>query len=528
MSDKKNTFYVTAPIYYPSGDPHLGHAYCSIAADVIARYKRLLGFDVMLLTGTDEHGQKIENMANKEGVIPEEYVDGMSQKFKDLWKVLDISYDKFIRTTDSYHKESVGKIFTKLYEKGDIYKSYYKGLYCEPCEAFFTKTKAKVDCLCPDCGRELKYTEEEAYFFKLSKYADKILKLYEENPLFVRPASCFNEMKKFVEAGLEDICVSRTTFSWGVKVPFDKKHVVYVWIDALSNYITALGYENAKSKEELSNFYKFWPADVHFVGKEIMRFHAIIWVAILIALDLPLPKCIFGHGWLLFKDGTKMSKSKGNVISPLDLINKYAVSADAVRYFLLREFPFGNDGNFSFDSFVNRINSDLANDLGNLVSRTTSMILKYKSDGVLNLENLLLGIDEKELISTVSKAKNTYQNLLDSFKFSESLSAIWSVVLQANRYIEKVTPWKLYSSKNIEKLDTVLYILCELIRCVAVLLIPFIPTTSEKIFSQIGISSKGLKTFSSAKVYDSENLVKYKICREKEILFPRIDLKSVD
>ncbi len=525
MQDKKSTFYVTTPIYYPSGNPHLGHAYCSIAADVIARYKRLLNFDVMFLTGTDEHGQKIENKAKNEGLSPKEYVDSVSRKFKDLWEILDISYDRFIRTTDDYHEESVGKIFTKLYEKGDIYKNYYKGLYCEPCEAFFTKTQAVEGYLCPDCGRELKYTEEEAYFFKLSKYTNKILKLYEENPHFVRPVSCFNEMKKFVEAGLDDVCVSRTTFSWGIRVPFDEKHVVYVWIDALSNYITALGYENAKNREELSNFYKFWPADVHVVGKEIMRFHAIIWVAILIALGLPLPKCIFGHGWLLFKDGTKMSKSKGNVVSPLDLISEYSVSADAVRYFLLREFPFGHDGNFGFDSFVSRINSDLANDLGNLVSRTTSMILKYENDGIINLENLLLGKEEKELIDIVVKVKTAYQNFLNSFKFSEGLSEVWSIVLQANRYIERVMPWKLYSNKNTEKLGTVLYILCELIRCVAVFLAPFMPMSSEKIFTQIGINDKKFKSFSSIKVHDHKNLVKYKICRAKEILFPRIDKK---
>lgn len=516
-------FYVTTPIYYPSGEPHLGHSYCSVAADVLARYHRLLGEEVFFLTGTDEHGQKIENKAKNEGITPKEYVDSLSQNFKDLWKTLCISYNKFIRTTDDDHKQSVQKIFTKLYNQGDIYKGYYKGLYCEPCEAFFTKTQVKEGNLCPDCGRKVEYTEEEAYFFKLSKYAAKILDLYNKNPDFVRPISCFNEMKRFVEMGLEDLCVSRTTFSWGIKVPFDEKHVVYVWLDALTNYITALGYGSTKDEANSSNFKKFWPADVHFVGKEIMRFHAVIWVAILMALDLPLPKCIFGHGWLLFKDGTKMSKSKGNVVSPLDLMNKYSVSADALRYFLLREFPFGNDGIFSFETFVTRINSDLANDLGNLVSRTISMILKFTESDILNPSELILEQEEKNIMAAIELVSKNYKILMNDFKFSENLANVWELVSMANRYIEKSMPWKLNSEKNTNKLFTVLYVLCEVIRCVSILTLPFMPQTSEKIFSQLGVDSENLKNYSSVKFHGVDKLIKYKANRDKEILFPRIE-----
>ena len=516
MENKK--FYVTTPIYYPSGEPHLGHAYCTIAADVVARYKRLLDFDVMFLTGTDEHGQKIENKAKQSNLNPKEYVDNLSSKFKALWKTLNISYDKFIRTTDEPHKKSVQRIFEKLYKKGDIYKGYYKGLYCEPCEAFFTKTQVKDGNLCPDCGREVRYTEEESYFFKLSEYSQRILDLYRNNPDFVRPKSCLNEMINFVESGLDDLCVSRTTFDWGIKVPFDQKHVVYVWLDALTNYITALGYEN---DEKSNSFNKYWPADVHFVGKEIMRFHAVTWIAILMALDLPLPKCVFGHGWLLFKDGTKMSKSKGNVVSPLDLMDRYSVLADAVRYFLLREFPFGSDGNFGFDTFVNRVNSDLANDLGNLVSRTISMLIKY-TNGDLSIEKLKLTDLENEGIKLVDDVKVGYQKLMDAYKFSESLSKVWEIICWANRYIERVMAWKLYKENKLERLSTVLYVLCEVIRCVNIFILPFMPETSDKISKFLNITDENLKKFENLKVYAGENLNSYVIKEKGEVLFPRI------
>ena len=407
MSQKP--YYITTPIYYPSDKLHIGHSYCTVATDVMARYKRLQGYDVMFLTGTDEHGQKIEQKAAAAGVTPKEYVDKVVAGIQDLWKLMNISEHRFIRTTDDYHEESVKKIFKKLYDKGEIYKGTYKGKYCTPCESFWTETQL-VDGKCPDCGREVIDAEEEAYFFRLSKYGDRLLKLYEENPGFLEPKSRVNEMvNNFIKPGLEDLCVSRTSFTWGVPVDFDPKHIVYVWVDALSNYITALGYGN----EKYHDFEKYWPADVHFVGKEIVRFHSIIWPAMLMALDLPLPKKVYGHGWLLL-DGGKMSKSKGNVVDPAILCQRYSV--DAVRYFLLREFPFGSDGNFSNEALITRINTDLANDLGNLLSRTTAMVKKY-FDGVLPAEREAAPLDEELRALCIALPDTVTDSLLNTSGF---------------------------------------------------------------------------------------------------------------
>lgn len=514
----KKTYYITTPIYYPSGKLHIGHSYTTVAADAVARYKRLTGYDVMFLTGTDEHGQKIQRKAEEKGITPKAYVDEIVVGIKDLWKLMEITNDKFIRTTDEQHIETVQKIFKKLYDQGDIYKSEYEGWYCTPCESFWTKTQL-VEGKCPntDCRREVELTKEESYFFRLSKYQDRLIKLIEENPEFIQPVSRQNEMlNNFLRPGLEDLAVSRTTFNWGVPVTFDDKHVVYVWIDALSNYITALGYSSPND----ADFKKYWPADVHLVGKEIIRFHTIIWPAMLMALDLPLPKQIYGHGWLLLEGG-KMSKSKGNVVDPQILVDKYGL--DAIRYFLLREVPFGSDGVFSNEALINRINSDLANDLGNLVSRTVAMIEKYFS-GTIPDEKLAGDFDE-DLIKIIKETPNKVEDLLDKLQFSTALSEIWKIVSRSNKYIDETMPWVLAKDElNRPRLAQVMYNLVESLRITAILIQPFMPETPEKIWSQLGIVDKSLVEWNKSKVlglYPSGASVK-----KGDVIFPRIDLKK--
>ena len=513
MSEKK-TYYITTPIYYPSDKLHIGHSYTTVAADAAARFKRMLGYDVMFLTGTDEHGQKIQRKAEEKGITPQKYVDEIVAGIKDLWKLLQISNDRFIRTTDDLHVKAVQKIFKKLYDQGDIYKSEYEGWYCTPCESFWTERQL-VDGKCPDCGREVELTKEESYFFRLSKYQDRLIKHIEENPDFIQPQSRQNEMlNNFLRPGLDDLAVSRTSFKWGIPVSFDEKHVVYVWIDALSNYATAMGYLS----EDDSDYRRYWPADVHLVGKEIVRFHTIIWPAMLMALGEPLPKQVFGHGWLVLEGG-KMSKSKGNVVDPVILVDKYGV--DSIRYFLLREVPFGSDGVYSEDALVARLNSDLANDLGNLLSRTVTMIDKYFG-GVLPAPKYTEDPFDTSLIELAEALPAKVEELMDKLQFSNALTEIWRLVSRTNKYIDETMPWALARDEsNRERLGTVLYNLAESLRYIAVLISPFMPNTPLRIFEQLGIEDEAAKTWDSIKKFSTlEPGCKVK---KGEIVFPRIE-----
>ena len=512
---EKGTFYITTPIYYPSDKLHIGHTYCTVATDTIARYKRMCGYDVMFLTGTDEHGQKIEEKAREAGVTPQEFVDRIVEGeggILDLWKLMNISNDRFIRTTDGYHVKAVQRIFKKMYDNGDIYKGKYSGMYCTPCESFWTESQL-VDGKCPDCGRPVKYAEEEAYFFKLSKYAEPVRELLLSGT-FLEPASRVNEMiKNFIDPGLEDLCVSRTSFKWGIPVDFDPGHVVYVWVDALFNYMTALGYMN----DERDGLDKYWPADVHMVGKEIVRFHSIIWPAMLMSVGAPLPKKVFGHGWLLLGGG-KMSKSKGNVVDPYILAGRFGV--DALRYFLMREFPLGSDGNFSNELLISRINSDLANDYGNLLSRTVAMVVKY-FDGTLSAGRLDDPMD-CELKTMACELRGKYEKLMDTFQTQAALEEVFKVISRANKYIDETAPWVLAKDEaNRDRLATVMYNLLEALRICTQLLTPFMPDSTAKAAVQIGVPEE-LRTWDAAGEWGV--LPADVTVHNGDTLFPRIDM----